>query len=221
MLKSGHWRAVRNIPIGWLNQALLSTDSSERVFRILLEAGVLVLSVIVLSLFFGGLPHTFLGWSLLVFIVHTFFWFLNGNFWVYMLDSFLWIGNTGINKTLEFTKWATNVCVSFDSIEYSLIYGSMCRNRFHNRSDLDLRFVRRRRCLRGLLALPLAFIVKSVSFFKLIPVDLQVVDSLSFLNKQMRYDEKPIIVYHRQENDIPKHKKAFEEILANSNSVIR
>lgn len=50
----------------------------------------------------------------------------------------------------------------------------------------------------GLFALPLGFMLRARSFFRRLPVDLQVVDSMSFLAQQMRSDEKPIVVYQRK-----------------------
>ena len=91
------------------------------------------------------------------------------------------------------------IFLKFDSCEAILIYGSMCRRQFHKRSDLDLRILRRTDSLKGLVALPIGLLLRCFSFFLILPVDLQVVDSMKFLRKQMRPDEKPIVVYSRDD----------------------
>ena len=95
----------------------------------------------------------------------------------------------------------------------------MCRGKFHNRSDLDLRIVRRNDSWLGVLCLPIALFLRIVSFFILLPVDLQVADSFEFLDQQMRKDELPIVVYFRDGFNENLTGKRFSEIEKNPSSV--
>lgn len=221
VLKAGKYRAIRNIPIGWVLQALHSTDRSERWFRLLIE-GVSIFCVI------AGL-HWMVGsvlqlWQIVLvsFVgVHTLNWLLTGNFWVYMLDSFSSLTNPGVQNIVAFVERVRLSMKRLDCAETITIYGSMCRSQFHIRSDLDLRIVRRTDSWRGFLALLGGLWFRVISFFLRLPVDLQVVDSTEFLERQMRPDERPIVVYERPGATVLNGGRPFDEIRANPNMVLR
>jgi predicted nucleotidyltransferase len=220
MLKEGKYRALRNIPVGWVLQALHSTDTSERYFRIAVE---LALLTGMFHLVQAMMPDTDTGHALLLSFVatHTAMWFLTGNFWVYMLDSFLWVKNPGVQGLINFINAAKKSYLASDSVDAILIYGSMCRFKLHGRSDLDLRVVRRRDSWRGMLALPIGLVLRSYSFFRAIPVDLEVVDSMEFVRRQMRSDERPIAVFIREGLEIAEMGVDFDEIVENPSIVMR
>ena len=218
MMKHGRWRAYRNIPVGWITQSIHSTDKSELLFRLLFEA--IVLMVVTYYLYDSSSTGVMLLVTVFV-CVHSIFWFLFGSFWVYMLDSFDWVENGGISNVIRFTRFVKRVYSVGDSSEAILIYGSMARSRFHNGSDLDLRILRRTDSFKGLFALVLAAYVKAYAFVIRMPVDLQVVDSFEFLQKQMRADELPIVVYKRDSAKIPEAGPEFSSVEDRPESVLR
>jgi hypothetical protein len=55
----------------------------------------------------------------------------------------------------------------------------------------------------------------------MIPVDYQVVDSMSFLKRQMRDDEHPVIAYRRQGFFVENEGLDLSTILANPSSVLK
>jgi predicted nucleotidyltransferase len=215
VLKTGKFRALRNIPVGWVFQALHSTDLSERLFRMALEGCFFLM---VWSVFFKGQDYSVFKAFV---VVHTLNWFMTGNFWVYMLDSFKWVKNPGIKKLTVFIKHLSVPFEYLDCCDAILIYGSMCRNQFHIRSDLDVRIIRRSDSKFGLVCLTMAFLIRFYSFFRVIPVDLQVVDSTDFLQRQMRSDEKPIVVYRREGVFIGSEGRTFSEIMLRPESVLK
>lgn len=215
MLKTGKFRAIRNLPVGWTVQAIHSTDLSERVFRVLLEC---IIFYLCWYIYFQKNGYSVIQSFL---IVHTANWFMTGNFWVYMLDSFKWVKNPGIISIIKFTKKLSSIYKYFNCCDAILIYGSMCRNQFHIRSDLDLRIIRRSDSKFGLICLIIAFFIRCYSFFKLIPVDLQVVDSLNFLKYQMRSDEKPIVVFKRAGFIVDSAGMNFEDIILNPQTILK
>jgi hypothetical protein len=220
MLKTGKYRALRNIPVGWILQGIHSTDASERIFRLFVEGSILVITLIFAIHFISFLS---LAATVVVtfIIVHTLCWFMTGNFWVYILDSFAWMKNPGFPAIISFVLLARKVFLSADCSDTILIYGSMCRSQFHIRSDLDLRVVRRSSSLQGFIALPLALFFRIYSFFIVLPLDLQVVDSMGFLKQQMRPDEDPIIVYCREGFNFGKQGKDFSEVEKNPKSFMK
>jgi predicted nucleotidyltransferase len=220
MMKQGKFRAFRNLPVGWLLQILHSTDRTERWLRI----GTEVLLISVLWHFLGrvgSLSESYFRLFLAFVIVHSLSWFFIGNFWVYMLDSFLWIRNPGLEGVLSYVNFARRLFVKSDACDAVLIYGSMCRGAFHGRSDLDLRIIRKPGLLPGLTAIVVGFVVRVLAALRKIPVDLQVVDSLEFLKKQMRVDEHPITVYLSPGFKIDNSGWDYEQVLADKTLVLR
>lgn len=213
----GTYRALRNIPVGWTIQAIHATDRSERYFRIFCEGAVLAVLVSFLRIadILSLLPVL-----VLFLVIHTFFWFLTGNFWVYMLDSFGWMRNPGLPAVLAFIGGVNTIFRKTASVDYILIYGSMCRGQFHRRSDLDLRVIRRKDII-GLIALPVGFLMRIYAFCLVMPVDLQVVDSVHFLKKQMREDEKPIVVFKRGDMQSFQGGMDFGEIVKDPRIVLK
>lgn len=220
MMKEGRFRAIRNLPVGWVLQILHSTDRAERWIRIGTEALLMgCLWFLLGSIDFLQDGTVRLLWAFV--IVHSASWFFIGNFWVYMLDSFLWVKNPGIEGVLKYVDFVRRTFVRSAQSDAILIYGSMCRGAFHGRSDLDLRIIRRPGVLAGLRAVFIGFAVRVPAAIQKIPVDLQVVDSLEFLKKQMRSDEHPIIVFLRPGFKIDKPGLDYEQVSANPSQVLR
>lgn len=147
-------------------------------------------------------------------------WLLDGNFWVCMLDSFDQVKNPGIRKIISYVKLSRRLFLLVDTCDAILIYGSMCRSKFHNRSDLDLRILRRKDLWSGYFCLPIALFLRIYSFFTILPVDLQVVDTIEFLNRQMREDELPIVVYLRNGFQLDAPGRSFDGVEKNPSSVL-
>lgn len=220
MMKEGKYRALRNIPVGWVLQILHSTDRTERWIRILTEIAAVLILVGLLCLQ-EWCTSVFAAVAGSMIAVHSVSWLLIGNFWVYMLDSFQRVGNPGIEEVMRFVDTCRDVFLATDSSDAILIYGSMCRSMFHNRSDLDLRVLRRPGVWNGLKAVYSAMYVKAIAFFRLVPVDLQVVDSMAFLYNQMRDDEHPIVVYERRRGIVANRGLAYDTVVENPSSVLR
>ena len=220
MLKQGKYRAIRNITVGWITHAIHSTDSSERIFRISVEM-LLTFLCFNMVIFRGPFKSDILSAAFVSIIVcHTIMWFLDGNFWIYMLDSFHWIRNPGINRIISYVRLCRRMFQVAELCDAILIYGSMCRAEFHRRSDLDLRIIRRNDSWLGILCLPLALFFRIISFFIALPVDLQVADSFEFIEKQMRKDEFPIVVHLRNGFNVNFTGKRFCEIEKDPVSVL-
>lgn len=154
-------------------------------------------------------------------IAHTLAWCFSGNFWVYMLDSFSFVHNGGIDRVVAFTRQVRDVFAKLDCCNAILIYGSMSRSAFHGRSDLDLRIVRRTEHWIGMVCLPIAYGMRVYAFFIAMPVDFQVVDSMGFLEWQMRSDELPIVVFRRSSFSVLKAGLAFDQVLADPEIIMR
>lgn len=219
MMKQGRFRSLRNLPVGWVLQILHSTDNSERIIRILLELIIIGLLWLLLgdySLLQGDVARL-----LFVFIVvHTLSWYFFGNFWVYMLDSFLWVKNPGVEGVFKYIEFVRDTYAKTEMCEAILVYGSMSRRQFHGRSDLDLRIIRKPG-IKGVFSVLLGLYVRIPAAISRMPVDLQVVDSLEFLDKQMRKDELPIVVFKSPNIQIPNAGLHFVEIVEDPSLVLK
>lgn len=220
MMKEGRYRAIRNLPVGWVLQIIHSTDTTERWVRICLE-------MLLIALLWGGLDYfmvfeaRFANLFSAIVIVHSLSWYFVGNFWVYMLDSFLWVKNPGMEEVVKYVEFVRRVFLRAGSVDAILIYGSMCRRMFHGRSDLDLRVVRSPGMINGIWAVLVGILVRIPASLRRIPVDLQVVDSMRFLDKQMREEEHPIIVYRRDAFQIHGAGPDFSLLKENSELFLR
>ncbi|MDD2336056.1 MAG: hypothetical protein PHD01_05735 [Geobacteraceae bacterium] len=221
MRKVGKYRAFRNLPIGWLTHANHSRDKTERLFHWGLEA-LLFLS---LSLGIAVINSVSLfSWQVILsaFIAtHTLWWLINGNLHVYLLDSFKCFNNAGIYKVVDYITWVTTLLTKTGAVDAVLIYGSFCRSQFHGRSDLDLRIIRRPHARNTLKLFYLAIFARIASLFSKIPTDLQVVDSYSFLQKQMRKDELPVVAYCREGFKIGRTGISFKLIAEDPSLVLK
>jgi len=95
----------------------------------------------------------------------------------------------------------------------------MGRGEFHGRCDLALRVIRKPCLHTGLVAIFVGFIVRENAALQINPVDFQVVDSLQFLDKQMRPDEHPITVLQGPEFMISNPGLAFEKVLSATSQI--
>ncbi len=221
MLKEGKYRAWRNIPIGWLTHSIHGRDKTEKIFHVINELIMIFIVLLLCSLFSQNskeLQHVIF----IVIFCHTLMWIIDGNFHVYLLDSFQFVENAGINKVIDFVQWAGARFENSEAVSCVLVYGSFCRSMFHGRSDLDLRVVRKKTGFAAtLLLLYLTVYVRVKSLFAGIPTDLQVVDSFEFLVRQMRDDEKPVVVYCVSGVKVENLGLSFDEIVRNPSIIMK
>jgi len=218
--KNSNYRFLRNIPVSWIHQAINSHDRTELLFRIGIETiGFTIIFFITNS--FSNTKIFPLAVSMIS--IHTIFWVFNDGLFVVMIVSFSFLTNGGLQKNLFFLKYIKEIFKRADCAEAILIYGSMSRNQFHSRSDIDLRILRKTEILPSLKCMILAVWLRTLAAIKLIPLDLLIVDSMEFLNRQMREDEQPIIVLKADKYSNPKLKSSrnFSDLLKNPEILLR
>jgi predicted nucleotidyltransferase len=222
MLKKGRYRAYRNLPIGWVTQAVHSTDRSERILRLTIEAIVVLVLFAIVSAITGEHWSALKTFAVVFVITHTVMWLLFGNFWVYLLDSFDAVRNPGLSEVIRFIDTANSLYKKYPAVDAIFIYGSACRSMFHGKSDLDLRIVRKKGLATGFVAICLGLALKAYSLFVRMPVDLQIVDSYEFLKKQMHRDERPIVVFLSDgQTDLPVLGIDFDDVRRKPEIILR
>lgn len=186
-----------NIPRNWLHQAITYMDSGELLFRVAIEAFEMVA---IYCLIRWVAPDMSVAASLILggVFVHTWNWITNGLFWVVIIQTFPRLENPGASRTVKFIGEMTERLKRSGHISGLAVYGSISRGAWHQRSDIDMRILRR----RGFLSLiQAALLTMRERFYALLagqPMDVYLADDTDFLTK-LRSDEVPLLLIKRDE----------------------
>lgn len=146
-------------------------------------------------------------------LLHTCFWHFDSTWLVGFREVYHGFKGKGILSIISFMDWSIEELKECDNIVAITIYGSICRHNYHDRSDLDLRIVQERGSLFAYFKMIKLRIVATYKYR--IPLDLKLVDSQSFLQKEMREDEHPIIVYDKYLDFYDKLGDSYNELKSN------
>lgn len=180
----------------WIHQGFTYLDKTEMLYRIVWEM----------------LPATLLAWLLItysslnpvhgillsVFIVHTLNWILNFNFWTCITFTFPGVKNPGNEATIKYLRQMQSRMLRHQCIGGCMLYGSISRKAWHDKSDLDMRILRKPGRLNGFKAYLVVFTERIRAVFAMQPLDLYLADSTRFL-KKMRKDEFPVFLKNDDE----------------------
>jgi hypothetical protein len=188
--KTGRWRAFRNFPVSWLHQRWLYMDKSERIFHIALNAlaALLFYGFFTLSGLFEIWTHRLI--AALV-SARTLSWFLNDHFWGLLLVSLPFVKNPGIMRFCKYLEYSRDRAFSCKSLSAYALYGGLTRGKFHPKSDIDVRYIRKPGFWNAISCLSFAARERAIALFSKIALDLYVGDSIRFLDK-MSKDEIPV-----------------------------
>jgi hypothetical protein len=216
--KKEWWRAFRNIPVFWIHQRTTYMDRTELFFHIISS---LIVTLLLYSILFAYGLFSSQWVRILAALIgsRTLTYLFNDHFWGGLLVSFGFVKNCGkknIRKYLIDSQRRISRC---DSIHSYNVYGSLVRGEFHNKSDLDVRYIRRPGIMNALAATSFAAKERVIAFFTRIPLDSFVGDKVGFLDK-MRSDEMPIVIKDDEALMAKKYKKyiAFDKFLKDFNS---
>ena len=123
----------------------------------------------------------------------TLSYLLNDHFWGGLLVSFPFVKNCGKTKICQYLIESEKRLSKASSIHACTVYGSIVRGEFHDKSDLDVRYIRKSGIINAIGAASFAARERLIAFFSMIPLDSFVGDTEQFLDK-MRDDEPPIII---------------------------
>lgn len=186
-IKWGRFLFLRWLPISWALQAIHVLDKSERIFRVLLE---LFLVIIIVALSLIGLWPLWLSFVLVI-LLHTLFWLFDSTWLVGFREVYTGFKGKGILSVIEFVEYSLKELKECDNVCVIAIYGSICRHRYHDRSDFDFRILQSKQSPRLYFK---AIKLRAIAIWKFkIPIDLKIVDSQEYLKHEMREDEHPIL----------------------------
>lgn len=170
----------------WLIQGMAYMDSTERMFKLALDA-VLVLALTPLLLMVG-LPAVAAAAVAFV-LAHSLNFLFNGH----LRGALKWHGIGGVSRArveAELVQIARRL-TSTPAIKEAFVFGSLSRGELHDGSDLDIRVIREPGLRAGLAACTAVLLERTRSLTSGVPLDIYVWDSTAHLER-MRSDERPV-----------------------------
>jgi len=113
---------------------------------------------------------------------------LNGNWWAGMLFAFPGLRNRGDPATCAYLNRMAARLKNDRAISGALIFGSVARGQWHDRSDLDVRLLRRRGLRHGVAGVLVLARERLIALGARQPLDIYLADDIPFRRK-MRADE--------------------------------
>lgn len=189
----GHSRSKYLLIISnWVLQGIWYVDRTERIFKIISDLLLMLIFFVILINYINFI------WSILlaIFIAHTLNWFFNHHFWALILEV-TQFGDNSPQKISEYAQKLSDRASKKPSIIVVAIYGSYCRGELTNKSDLDIRLVRKTGWKNGLEACTFLIMENIRAFIKIFPLDIHLLDNSHHLFDylKLREDEKPIVLY--------------------------
>jgi predicted nucleotidyltransferase len=182
-----------NLPRGWAHQGFFYLDRTQRIGRVIFE----IVPTAILAGGIGRIARVPLSnvwlWCVSLLVVHTLNWLINGNWWAGMLFAFPGLRNRGERATCDYLNGMTNRLKGDRSISGAMIFGSVARGQWHERSDLDVRLLRRPGVWNGVTGVLVLARERWIALWSRQPLDIYLADGIPFL-KKMRADEPPVFL---------------------------
>ncbi|MFA7156731.1 MAG: hypothetical protein WC123_03465 [Bacilli bacterium] len=180
-----------NLFKNWVHQSILYLDVTEKISRIIIEI-VLVLFVYNILEYFFDFNGAYVVIVMLSFIiVHTINWIFNGNWWACIIFAFPKLMNPGEYSTCQYLNNMATRLRNSSSISAILVFGSISREKWHGRSDIDMRILRKTGLFNAISAVMIQMRERFYAFFSKQPLDMYLADNIEFF-KNLREDEYPI-----------------------------
>ena len=174
----------------WVHQGFLYLDRTEMFYRVIWELVPMITIYFLLSLteipMWGGVILSFL-------IAHTINWMFNDNLWTCIQFTLPNLLNPGNDKTKDYLLKMQKRMEKRYSVSGCMIYGSLSRGVWKDKSDLDVRILRRPGLVYGFLGYLACWTERLIAIYSRQPLDIYMADSTAFL-KKMRDDEFPIFI---------------------------
>ena len=193
---AGEKPRLLNLFCNWVHQAFFYLDRVEQIGRILLEGSATLLLATTFAVVTDRQIFDLLTLAVCFLIIHTFNWVFNGNLWACILFAFPKLRNPGETVTCQYLNDMAERLKNNPSISGLLIFGSLSRGKWHDRSDIDLRILRKPGFCNALCALSVQMRERLIAFFAKQPLDMYLADNVDFL-MNMRKDEPPIFLLMR------------------------
>lgn len=186
----------------WIHQGFTYLDRTEKFYRVIWE--LIPFGLCVFGLSYISLPLWLIILSSFV-ISHTLNWAFNDNIWTCIQFTFPWAMNPGNEKTLAYLEDMERRFSKYDCVTGVMVYGSLSRGVWHEKSDLDTRIMRKSGIWNGFKCYILVHLKRLRAFYYKQPLDMYMADSVKFLDL-MRDDEFPIFLKAKDSRLVDRYK---------------
>ena len=215
-IKWGKLLFIRWIIISWVLQAVHVLDKRERIFRIFLEFLFLLPVIVIYDVSNANSKIYSIAY---IISIHSLFYLFNSTWLVGYREVNKKFKGKGIQSIVDFSNYVKEDIKNCDN-NAVLLYGSLPRKKYHNRSDLDIRIIRSSNDNVKLFFKAIKYRAVGIWKYK-IPVDLKVVDSMDYLKKEMRDDEHPIIISKKENFEVYNEGVPFESLEKSPNEFVK
>ncbi len=163
----------------WIFQGFAGAHWTELTFRFCLEL------LFALSLWWGLslLMTPVLAAVLGLVTVHTMMWTFNGHFWALKISENKRLVRNSPDRIERYIEGLERRLVQTEFITACVLSGSLTRGKFHQYSDLDMWFTRRKGFFNALWAYSLGIRERSIAFLQRIPLELYFYDPDDYSGK--------------------------------------
>lgn len=165
----------------WLFQGVALMHWTELLFRETLELFLIIILWFILSNWFGP----FIAGILSFLLVHTLMWTFNGHIWALKISENVRLIKNTPERIKGYIAGLEQRLDRAGSITACVFSGSLTRGQFHQYSDLDVWFTKRRGFLNGLWAYALGVRERNIAFLQKIPIELSFYDPDDYAGKDM------------------------------------
>ena len=170
----------------WLFQGVHHLDFTEKIYRIVFT---IVSSLIVYySLRISIIYSTIIG--------HTLNWLVNSNFYNIFIHR-LMISKLSKTKLFDYSQFLQKRLAKQNWILYAASFGSICRGKLKDSSDLDISIVRKPGFVNGLKGLWFILIEKKIGDFNKIPLELYLNDNPQTSINRFKSEINPVVMYDK------------------------
>lgn len=189
----------------WVFQGMRQMNVYEIGFKLVLDVVLtFIVAYWVLSALSLSLDTIFLSFL----FAHTLNWIFNGH--IYVLWRYVRPVPTSMKKFENFVQDMVQRGIDRSSLDGIAIFGSYCRGKLHEYSDLDVRFVVKGGVVNGILGSAYCFLERLSAFFNKFPLDIYCCVGMNGMEK-LREDEIPIVLLDRSGLLSKKYSESFKE----------
>lgn len=200
----------------WMLQGILHADRTEKIYKL----SFTLVFWLIFFLFSSYVTHMTAIYTILItfVIAHSLNWLVNGNFYVLIIHR-LMLGKLSKNDLFSYLDILGNRIQQQHWVLYAASFGSICKGKLKDTSDLDLTIVRKKGFKNAIYSILFAIKEKKLADFKGIPLEIYISDSPQDSIKRFGGEKNPVVIYD-PENEIDKYYKEKlsikEAILLNS-----
>jgi predicted nucleotidyltransferase len=175
----------------WCFQGILHADRTEKLYKILFSVFGSILTGIFLNSFFKIDIYALI--SLSFFLGHTLNWIVNCNFSGLIIHR-LMISSVTKGQLFDYLYVLEDKLKGKKWVLYCGSFGSICRGKLKDSSDIDISIVRRPGLRNAMASIMFSVKEKKFADFKKIPLEIYISDSPENSIKRFKGENNPVVI---------------------------